>query len=62
MSYVPDVAMAAVSLREVAESDFLPLGVVALVRLACAATALSTLLCVNWLRALKRSVIADNGK
>ena len=46
MSYVPDVAMAAVSLREVAESDFLPLGAVALLRLACAATALSTLLCV----------------
>src|SRR5215471_14754806 len=44
MSYVPDVEMAAVSLRNVAESDFLPLGAVALLRLACAATALSTLL------------------
>src|SRR5215813_12546294 len=43
---VHDVEVAAVSLRDVAESDFLPLGAVALLRLACAATALYTLLCV----------------
>jgi hypothetical protein len=45
---VRGVGAVAVSLRDVAESDFLPLGVVVLFRFACAAVALYTLLCVYY--------------
>jgi hypothetical protein len=43
-SVVRDVGVVAVSLRAVAESDFIPLGAVVLFRFACAAVALYTLL------------------
>jgi hypothetical protein len=43
---VHDVGVAAVSLRDVAESDVIPLGILVLFRFACAAVALYTLLCV----------------
>ena len=41
-----DVGAVAVSLRDVAESDFIPRGAMVLFRFACAAVALYTLLCV----------------
>ena len=43
---VYDVSVVAVSWRDVAGSDFIPLGAVGLFRLACAVVALYTLLCV----------------
>src|SRR5262245_3195301 len=43
-SVVHDVGVVAVSLRDVAESDFIPLGAVVLFRFECAAVALYTLL------------------
>src|SRR5262245_13112462 len=43
---VHDTGIAVVSWRDVAESDFLPLGAVLLFRCACAAVTLYTLLCV----------------
>ena len=43
---VYDIGVATVSLQGVAESDFIPLGAVALFRCACAMIAFYTLLCV----------------
>ena len=43
---VHDLGVATVSLRDVAESDFIPLGAVALFRCTCALVAFYTLLCV----------------
>src|SRR5262245_14583554 len=45
-SVLHDSSMAAVSLRDIAESDVIPLGAVTLLRFACAVVALYTLLCV----------------
>lgn len=45
---VHDVGVAAVSLRDIAESDVVPLGAVVLFRFTCAAVALFTLLCVYY--------------
>ena len=45
-SVLHDSGVAAVSLRDIAESDVIPLGAVTLFRFACAVVALSTMLCV----------------